>query len=416
VAGGARRFSRRALVRGLVGVGAAGGLVGAGAAAEGLTELSLADPSQPLTDAWRSRPVVSRRGMALGTSFRPDVALSLGLNPGEALARLLREPMQLVRLGARWSDLQTPSGQFDPSSLDWQVDALERAGRLFILCVGAAKSFGYPEFFIPPALIPPRLVAAEQREPQSGLAGFLQNQPMLTASAYPGILDGALRQVERVVQHYGNMPNLVAWQLENEAGDPVFFTPIKRLGNDFVARELAQLRALDRRRRPIMMTGTVATTFLSWALVHWLTADQGTSFDFALPRVDWIGANLFTRLGVVADAWGREDLYLNGTRAFWSSWFLDGLAKAAQSHGRAFLITEGQAEPWEVGGISPPPGRAAYSCPPEAIIDTYNRAAQLQPDLRVHAYLFWGWESWLAYERMGMPQYLAAFRRIAAAS
>jgi hypothetical protein len=408
-----RRFPRRALLRSLLGIGAISGLAGATAATDGLSELALANPNQPFTNAWRSRPVVPRRGMALGASFRPDVARALGLDPYDVLVRLLQEPVQLIRLGARWSDLQTPDGQFNPTSLDWQVATVARAGIPFILCVGAVKSFGYPEFFIPPTLIPQRLLNAERQEPRTGLASYLQNQPMLTAAAYPAILDGALRQIERLVAHYGNLTNLIAWQLENEAGDPVFFTPIKRLGNDFVERELAYLRALDA-HRPILMTGTVATTFISWALVHWLTADQGTALAFAIPHADWIGANLFTRLAIAANVWDHEDLYLDGTRAFWSNWFLVRLASAVQAHGRKLLITEGQAEPWEINGAGPLPGHAAYSCPPEAIIDTYNRAAQLQPQYPIHAYLFWGWEHWLAYERAGMPQYLQAFHRIAA--
>jgi len=408
-----RRFPRRILLRSLLGAGITCSLAGAAAATDGLAELALAAPNEPLTNAWRSRTVIPRRGMALGASFRPDVAGALRLDPGDALARLLREPIQLIRFGARWSDLQTSSGQFDPSPLDWQIAAAERAGIPYILGVGAVKSFGYPEFFIPPALIPQSLLAAESQETRSGLPSYLQSTPMLTAAAYPAILDGALQQIERLVHHYGNAPRLVAWQLENEAEDPVFFTPIKRLGNDFVARELAHLRQLDP-HRPILMTGTVATTFISWALVHWLTADQGDAFAFALPHADWIGANLFPRLAVAANVWDHDDLYLDGTRAFWSNWFLGNLVNAAQSHGRTFLITEGQAEPWEINGASPPPGRAAYSCPPEAIIDTYNRVARLQPAHTIHAYLFWGWERWLAYERAGMPQYLQAFHRIAA--
>ena len=38
---------------------------------------------------------------------------------------------------------------FRPGELDRQLDAAERAGKQVIVCLGAVKTFGYPEFFVP---------------------------------------------------------------------------------------------------------------------------------------------------------------------------------------------------------------------------------------------------------------------------
>ena len=45
---------------------------------------------------------------------------------------------------------------FVPDELDWQIEAAQVAGKQILLCVGAVKCFGYPEFFVPAWRLPRR--------------------------------------------------------------------------------------------------------------------------------------------------------------------------------------------------------------------------------------------------------------------
>ena len=106
--------------------------------------------ARPLTDCWRRLPVAQRGTARLGLSYRPLQAAALGLDPGAVLRTLLAYPFELIRIGAYWDRLEPVPGGLRPGDLDRQLDAAERAGKQVIVCVGAVKSFGYPEFFVPP--------------------------------------------------------------------------------------------------------------------------------------------------------------------------------------------------------------------------------------------------------------------------
>jgi len=61
-----------------------------------------------------------------------------------------------------------------------------------------------------------------------------------------------------------------------------------------------------------------------------------------------------------------------------------------------------------------PAGRVMASCPPERVIDNYNRCLRLARETgsSLDAYLFWGAEYWLLRQQGGDESYLGAFRRI----
>jgi hypothetical protein len=119
------------------------------AAAPLVADVRIRPSEQPLTDAWRRTRVAARGRTALGISFRPLQALALELDPRAALEVLLAYPFAVVRLAAYWDRIEVYRGDFDFSELDWQVDAAVRAGKQIVLCVGAVKAFGYPEYFVP---------------------------------------------------------------------------------------------------------------------------------------------------------------------------------------------------------------------------------------------------------------------------
>lgn len=112
-------------------------------------EFRLKQATQPLTDAWQHVPVEPRRSTLLGISFRTPQVAALRLDIRTTLHTLLTYPFQIIRLGAYWNQIEPEPDTFQPDELDRQIDAAEHAGKQIIVSVGALKTFGYPEFFVP---------------------------------------------------------------------------------------------------------------------------------------------------------------------------------------------------------------------------------------------------------------------------
>src|SRR5213082_2817013 len=175
------------------------------------------------------RPVEPRGSTLLGISFRPLQAAALGLDGRAALQSLLAYPYALIRLGAYWNQIEAEPGRFETAELDWQVDAAERAGKQIILCVGAVKTFGYPEFFVSPHHL---------RHP-------LQEGALVAPAAHAPLLAAATTFVTRIVARYRDRKAIVAWQVEHEAVDPLGMEHAWRLAAAFVQEEVAAVRSAD---------------------------------------------------------------------------------------------------------------------------------------------------------------------------
>jgi len=79
------------------------------------------------------------------------------------------------------------------------------------------------------------------------------------------------------------------------------------------------------------------------------------------------------------------------------------------------MITEGQAEPWEVVTTPPnPDAQGMYSCLPEQVIANHDACMRWgeQGAARFYAYLFWGAEYWVVRNQGGDARYLQAFARV----
>lgn len=169
------------------------------------TEVRVKRATRPLTDQWRHMPIVPQRSTLVGISFRPPQVDALGLDARATLDTLLAFPFQLIRLGAYWNRVEPEPGRFCPEEIDWQVDAAERVGKQIILCVGAVKTFGYPEYFVP---------AHHLRQP-------LREGKLVQPAAHRPLLTAATAFVTRIVERYRDHRAIVAWQAEHEAVDPL---------------------------------------------------------------------------------------------------------------------------------------------------------------------------------------------------
>jgi hypothetical protein len=356
----------------------------------GLSGVRLSPSQRRLGDRWRQLAVEPRGSTSLGVSFRPLQAEAFGLDPRWALRTLLGHPFQTVRLAACWNRIEPEPGAFRTEWLDWQVDAAERAGKQIVLCVGAVKAFGYPEYYVPSHLLPEPL-------PEGSLVG---------GNTHPALLAASTAFVTRVVERYRDRGSVVGWQVEQDAVDPLGMEHSWRLALDFVAEEVEAVRKADP-TRPIVMNGFLPTSAPVRLQQWWRTRDQGDSLVAAKRLADVVGIDYYPRHALAGGlGWG---VYLDGRRRRWP-----GAAALAGRH-RRLMISEGQAEPWEARTVPPSPdGRAMYSCPPEDLIANYNRSLSWARRSGVHldAYLFWGAEYWLLRQRDGDPSYLEAFIRV----
>jgi hypothetical protein len=360
-----------------------------------MLELRVARAQRPLTDRWRRVPVAPRGQAMLGFSFRPLQARAFGLDPSETLATLLGYLCELVRLAAYWNEIEPRPGAFETAALDRQIDAACRAGKRIILCTGAVKSFGYPEFFVPAHHLSPPLAEGTLVRPQD-------RRPLL---------DAATAFLTRLVTRYAGREQVIAWQVEHEAVDPLGMEHSWRLSEAFARAETDAVRAADP-SRPVLMNGFQPTSLPVRLQQWWRTRDQGDSLAVAARLADIVGVDFYPRHALTAA--GPLTAYLNGSRGRRPRRQREQLVSWAAANRRRIMIAEGQAEPWEAVTTPPDPRhRAMYSCLPEHVIQNYNDCMST-PGL--WAYLFWGAEYWVLRQRHGDPSYLGAFGRALAES
>jgi Beta-galactosidase len=388
-----RRLSRRALVR--LGVCLGLGLVSVPIIVIG-DDFRIATPEVPFSNDWATMPIQPRGSALLGISFRPLKTAAFGLPLRPTLSKLLEYPIQMVRLGAYWNLIETHPNVFDFGDLDWQLDAVEQAGAQVILNVGAVKTFGFPEFHIPAHHMP-------QPFPDGTVIG---------PKDYPDLAAAAVAFIERVVDRYAKRLSIVAWQVENEPLEPIYFVHNWSLSRDLVQLELDALRRQDP-VRPVMINGNLPTALGEEILQAWVTRGQGDSLQLASDVAQLIGLDVYPRVAIAG--LGAKTLYLDSTDAPWDQGDRDRVAAAARSHAQRVLVAEGQAEPWELSPLHIPPSprhRALFSCTPSEMIALYNAWAGSAASQPLYAYLFWGADYWILRAMQGDPEYLNAFARI----
>lgn len=370
--------------------------VGAGAALALLSELRTGPTGRRPDSRWRSAPVPRRDGTRLGLSFRPRQCEDLSLDPRETLETLLDFPYEVIRLAAYWDRIAPSPDVRDHSELDWQLEAAERAGKQVIVNLGAVKSFGYPEYFVPPHLL-------DRPLPEGRL---------ITPDSHPRLLAAATEHLADLVARYADRPAIVAWQVEHDAVDPLGMEHSWRLSKDFVEHEIAAVRGADG-TRPVLLNGFLPMSTPVAVHQWWRTRDQGDSVDTALELGQILGIDSYPRHAIAgAGSWG---VYLDGAHGWLPSRRRRRVLRLAGEHGRRLMVTEGQAEPWETVTVPPDPeGRRAASCTPERLIANYTRWRQwaARSGVELDAYLFWGAEYWVLRRDGGDPSYLDAFARV----
>lgn len=361
-----------------------------------LTELRIGRATREPTERWRQVPVDRRGDTRLGISFRPRQCEDLNLDPNQTLRTLLSYPFDLIRISAYWDRIDSGPGKFDPTEVDWQLEAAERAGKQVILCLGPVKSFGYPEYFMP----------------RHRLDSALPEGRLIDGASHPALLEAAAAHLARLVQRYRDRNAVIAWQVEHEAVDPLGLEHSWRLAESFVRHEMDTVKAADP-SRPILLNGFLPTSTAVLAHQWWRTRDQGDSVAVAERLADIVGIDYYPRHAVTSV--GPWSVYLDGATSVLPASRRRRLLTRVAATGREVMVTEGQAEPWEAVTIPPSPdARIAYSCPPERIIQNYTDCLRWarQAGTELSAYLCWGAEYWVMRDQQGDSSYLDAFVRL----
>ena len=231
----------------------------------------------------------------LGTSFIPDYAKYLGLEPKATLDAILGLGVKHLRLVSYWSDYETSTGQFDFSQLDWQFQKAEAAHAKVSLSLGLRQ----PRW---PECHPPSWV--DINKPSS------RWQPQLET------------YMTKVIDRYKNSPALDSYQVENE-----FFLKGFGLCTNFdrsrLIAETALVKRLDPKHSIIINR-----------------SNNGIGIPLGDPKPDSYGISIYKRVWDAA----LTHRYFEYPFPAWYYGFLAGTQKLHD--GRDMIIHEMQAEAW----------------------------------------------------------------------
>lgn len=291
-----------------------------------------------------------------GTNFSCKRAQFFGEDCHAALTAVLDDlGARRFRLSVYWSDVEQQPGVYDWSSIDWQLDALQARGARAVVSIGM-KAQRFPEFWLPTWV---RLAANVPRD------GFPEDHAPVQEYLFP-YLDAATR-------HLSAHPAVEALQVENEPF--VYSGGAWRIRREFLAREIATVRAADAGAHPIVVSHS-----------SWLRRDR--TWLWILDHADTLSQSVYVK-------WQRGPrwLYIFRYRIGPFTPNLPGQAREATRRGKELWITELQAEPYEKPSVDVRhvPTYAARSFSPRWLHDNV-RLARRSGATRVYV---WGVEWWL---------------------
>lgn len=277
--------------------------------------------------------------MKFHLAFSNTFASAIGVDWREAYQTILDElKPEKVRVAAYWDEIERVSGEYDFSSLDYQIDQAKERGVRVVLALGI-KVPRWPECYIP---------------------GFYQENKVAR--------EEAILEYEKVlINRYKSYENIEMWQVENEPFLPFGACQPDWVDAQLVDREIALVRSLDP-SRPIMVTD-------SGELSLWVEAAK---------RSDIFGTTLYRIIH--KEPYGYIKYPLGPSFFRIKAWVARIFANQEN-----IIISELQAEPWGPGWFPDMTLEEQYkSMSPKKLeeIAAYARRTKFQ-----EAYL-WGAEWW----------------------
>lgn len=167
-----------------------------------------------------------------GVNFSQKHAWDLGLDWRENYLALIEDlGVKHLKLAVHWDLLEPQKGEYYFTDLDWQIATAEQAGAELLLVIGL-KTPRWPECHFPAWAY--SLTEQEQKE-------------------------AILAMLEQVVLRYRDSQAVWAWQVENEPFFP--FGECLWTDKDFLRKEIALVKSLDERKRPVLVSDSGEGSF-----------------------------------------------------------------------------------------------------------------------------------------------------------
>jgi hypothetical protein len=269
--------------------------------------------------------------------------------------------------------------------LDWMMNEAAAEHQAIVLTVGM-KGLGWPEYFIPPALVPTDVGDGQDVAKNAALQA------------------GALLFIRSTVVRYRENPALVAWQVENEPFN--LAGPHKwSIDASFLEQELETVRELD--QHPIVVNAFSHFNFTLDQASQRQGFDLGSLLGFdsgsvesqcleVLTPGDILGLDVYTRIGysfLGQDSVGRAGNDWADQAGRWHA-----ISEKQQKHA---WVTEAQAEPWESSSDSYGDPRSFH---PSDMAGVFN-------GLKEEGFttiMLWGSEYWLWRASLGDESWIDA--------
>ena len=237
---------------------------------------------------------VNDKPLIVGTSFIPQYAEYLGVEPQETMDSLIDIGVRHFRLVSYWNDIESQQGTYDFSRLDWQFKKAEAAQAKVSLSIGLRQP-RWPECHTP---------EWAKDKPQDDW------QPQLE------------KFIAAVVERYKDSPSLATYQLENE----YFLKGFGECSNYDRGRLISEynlVKSLDT-KHPVIIS----------------RSNNAQGIPVNEPKPDVYAISIYKR---VWDA-GVTKRYMEYPFPAWYYGFLGGWQKLHD--GREMIIHELQAEAW----------------------------------------------------------------------
>lgn len=286
-----------------------------------------------------------------GVTFSPSYTESLGLNPEETYQDILRElKVKHIRIPVYWNLVEKKPGVYNFDSYD-RLLSLSRERNVKVTLVLGYKVPRWPECYAP-----------------TDLSGLPDKE----------FQEKILKLIEAEINHFKGMPEVIAWQIENE---PLLkFGKCRMFDGNFLKREVELTKKLD--SRPVILTDSGERGF-------WMHAMKNSDiFGTTLYRTVWDEVFGYIRYPIPP--------FYYPLRSLLTQWVF-------APNSQETLISELQAEPW-------PPSKPLSELSAEEqaknfSLDNLKEVVDYATQTNIKKQYFWGVEWWYLMKKQGNPQY-----------
>ncbi len=285
-----------------------------------------------------------------GVNFSQKQAELLGLDWKKTYLAILDDlGAENLKIAVHWDFIEGKEGEYYFDDLDWQLAEAEKREVKVILVVGM-KTPRWPECHIPQWL--------KDKEPE------IKNRKLL-------------EYLEKIVSRYKDSPAIWAWQVENE---PFFsFGECPTFDKDILKEEVALVRLLDSRKRPIIIS------------------ESGEfSFWFRAAKIgDIVGTTLYRRI------WSKE-FKIYYTHFFPAAFYHRKAQIVKAFFNKKVICVELQAEPWGPELIY---DLSLAEQEKSMDLERFQKNVEFAQKTGLDAFYFWGaeWWYWLK-EKQNKPE------------